>query len=198
MAKKQPSPQPVTVKRLVYKEIKEGDRRKFLAQSNDTASGGGARDLRFSPYDKFRDVFAAMFPQQKKVTRKRGGIQKSETVLLGEFCWMDNGVARRMQSQFEPPTDARSLEGRIARVHTYPCFADLPGTGDGMVLLLLIQQSDGTVWPRFTTENSLSRPGWDPAVAGAILNCIRAKRRANVAVVGFIDFENGKQYCNGD
>jgi len=41
------------VTRFVFKELKDGDLRKFTATSADANSGGGARDQRFSPYDKF-------------------------------------------------------------------------------------------------------------------------------------------------
>ena len=37
------------VKLIIYKKIVDGDLRKFSATSNDQPSGGGARDLRFSP-----------------------------------------------------------------------------------------------------------------------------------------------------
>ena len=39
------SRQPVA--RILYREITEGDLRKVLAKSNDSDTGGGARDLRF-------------------------------------------------------------------------------------------------------------------------------------------------------
>jgi hypothetical protein len=38
---------PTAAARILYKEIVEGDLRKFRAESNDAATGGGARDLRF-------------------------------------------------------------------------------------------------------------------------------------------------------
>lgn len=41
------------VKRFIFKELVEGDFRKFFAQSNDTDSGGGARDLRYKPQKEF-------------------------------------------------------------------------------------------------------------------------------------------------
>ena len=41
------------VKLVVYKKIVDGDLRKFSATSNDTQTGGGARDLRFSPAAEF-------------------------------------------------------------------------------------------------------------------------------------------------
>jgi len=186
-----------SIRRVVYREITAGDRRKFVAQSNDTASGGGARDLRFSPYERFGDVFARLFPNQRNEVRKRGGVMSEVRVLFGRFHWTDeNNRQQSMESAFEPPTDARSFEGRIPKIHTYPCFDDLPNDADGIVLLLLIQDEDGAVWPRFVTEGSLQRPGWNRHVADRLLDCIRAKRGV-VSVAGYMDFETGQSFCNG-
>ena len=51
------------VKLVIYKKIVEGDLSKFTATSNITPSGGGARDLRFSPATEFFPVFQRMFTQ---------------------------------------------------------------------------------------------------------------------------------------
>ena len=50
------------VKLVIYKKIVEGDLSKFTATSNVTPSGGGARDLRFSPAKEFFPVFQKLFP----------------------------------------------------------------------------------------------------------------------------------------
>jgi len=65
------------VKRIVYKEIVEGDFRKFKAESNDADTGGGARDLRFRPHDEFAKVFRELFPRSQQKTRKRDGKNRS-------------------------------------------------------------------------------------------------------------------------
>ena len=49
------------VKLIIYKKIVDGDLRKFSATSNDQPSGGGARDLRFSPAGEFMAAFEKMF-----------------------------------------------------------------------------------------------------------------------------------------
>jgi hypothetical protein len=185
-----------TIRRVVYKEITASDRRKFVARSNDAATGGGARDLRFSPYKRFGDVFSRLFPTKRTEQRRRDGVQKDVPILVGEFHWHDaENRARTMESTFEPPTDVRPSEGRLTKVHTYPCFANVPSDAEGIVLLLLIQNAQGAVWPHFTTERSLRGGGWNRDVADGLLACIDAKR-AHVSVAGYMDFETGQSFCN--
>ncbi len=190
----QPSVSPVAVKRVIYKEILEGDRRKFVAQSNDAPSGGGARDLRFSPYSRFESAFKAIFPEATHETRKRGGIDTTVPILKGEFFWMEDGEIKHTESYFEPPDDPRPTEGRIPRVNTYGCFRSVPA--DGRIFLLLVQQMDDTVWPAFATESSLRAGEWNSELTREILDCINATRNAGVAVAGYVDFTTGSHFCN--
>lgn len=44
------------VARVIFQVIEDGDRRKFEAVSNDADTGGGARDLRFRPANRFLPV----------------------------------------------------------------------------------------------------------------------------------------------
>lgn len=111
------------VVRILYKEIVAGDLRKILAQSNDSATGGGARDFRFGSFKTLLPVITHMFPNRAKENRKRDGVVEEIEVFQGEFFWYDaNGMIVRKNSFFEPPTDVRPSEGRIARVHEYDCF----------------------------------------------------------------------------
>lgn len=100
----------------------------------------------------------------------------------------------------EPPTSARPGEGRIARIHEYPCF-DASNVKIGLgnrVLLLLIQLNNGSVWPYYAEEKSLRKTGdWHPVVAKELLDCLDAERPTNQAVLGFRDFTNASRYCNG-
>jgi hypothetical protein len=186
--------QPTTTRRVVYREIREADRRKFMAQSNDAVTGGGARDIRFGPYSKFGDVFARMFPTQRVVKRKANA---ATTVFVGSFSWNEQGAVRQMESVFEPPTLSRRSEGRIPTVHKYPCFENLPGMDEGMVLMILVQDADDTVWPSFITEATMDDPRFDRAMASKLKGCIAAARASKTAVCGFIDFETGTEFCNG-
>lgn len=190
------------VARILYKEIVPGDLRKILAQSNDSDTGGGARDFRFGSYKTLLPVIQQMFPQKVKENRKRDGVVEHIDVFKGEFFWrIDKGQDERKDSFFEPPTDVRPSEGRIARVHEYGCFdtSRVPKGGEGnRVLLLLIQLNDGSVWPFYAEEQTLRIKGkWDPVVAKELLDCLDAKRAANRAVIGYRDFTNAGRYCNG-
>lgn len=177
---------PSGIKRFVYKEIVEGDRLKFQAISNfDADAGGGARDLRFSPYDEFKLVFERMLP---KIING---------VLQGRFNWMEGGKHVSNEAFFHPPTNARPNEGRIANIDRYLPGNKLPIAGEGIVILLIIQRDDDSVWISFTTDNSLINDTWHLGVSKTILDCLRSKRRENVSTVGFVDFEFGREFCNG-
>ena len=67
------------VKIVVYKKIVEGDLKKFFAQSNITQSGGGARDLRFSPAKEFFSIFQRMFTHKE-----------DDGTFTGYFNWSEN------------------------------------------------------------------------------------------------------------
>jgi hypothetical protein len=189
------SAMPSGVKRVIYKEILDGDRRKFEARSNDARSGGGARDLRFS-FEAFEPAFKAIFPEVAQEIRKREGERDELGILRGEFHWMEEGGVRHAPASFEPPTDARPAEGRIPQINSYGCFRDIPEKGGGRLFLLLVQREDDTVWPGFATEDSLRSGKWDPRVASEILRCVGAVRNAGVAVAGYMDYTTGRTYCN--
>lgn len=188
--------------RILYKEVKDGDRKKVKAESNTTKSGGGARDFRLGSYKKIRMYIEKIFTEKTQVKRKRDGKHVYIDALKGTLYWEDNeGVIKQHDVIFEIPTDARGAEGRIARIHQIECFdTDLiPEDGPGnRVFLLFIQLADGSVWPYYTDEKSLRTPGeWDEDVARELLSCIDAIRPENYAIVGYIDITNGDRYCNG-
>jgi len=189
------------VARILYKELVEGDLRKLQAKSNDADTGGGARDFRFGSYKTLLPVIIPMFPRAVKENRKRGGRIVEIDVFEGVFSWRDaKGNVQSKEAYFEPPTDVRPSEGRIARVHEYPCFDASHvkiGAGD-RVLLLLIQLHDGSVWPYYAEESSLRTPNaWHPVVSKELLDCLDAERPDNQAVIGYRDFTNAGRYCNG-
>ena len=192
---------PTGVARILYKEIVLGDIRKTKAESNDSDSGGGARDFRFGDFASLEAIIRKMFPTALMEQRRRNGQSMSVEIFRGRFYWNFNGVDENKEVDFEPPTTARPSEGRITRVHEQPCFSPdrIPTFNDGnKVLLLLVQRNDGTVWPYFIEEASLEEPGaWDERVAKDILKCINARRAANRVVIGYRDFITGGGYCNG-
>ena len=168
------------VKIVVYKRIVEGDLRKFSATSNITPSGGGARDLRFSPESEFLPIFQRMFPKA------------INGFFCGLFYW----------EKFEPteveialPTNSRPNEVRITKIHE--CFPQkiIPADSTDCVLLIILK-NDGTVWPYFTSLVSLKHDEWDPKIKDKIIEGLLAQRNANVTAMGYIDIENKRSYTN--
>ena len=168
------------VKLIIYKKIVPGDFRKFRAESNDTDSGGGARDLRFSPAEEFTGQFKKMFLQQA------GG------ALTGRFHW--KGLPPTDVAVL-PATSSRPNEIRIGTVNR--CFPSqiLPENSEDCILLLVLR-ADDMVYPCFASEHSLEHDNWHPDVSMPILNGLRANRRANTTPMGYIDVENGKEWAN--
>lgn len=190
------------VARILYKEIVSGDLRKIHAESNDSDTGGGARDFRFGSYQNIAATVVQMFPHPVTENRRRKGVVVPTTIYSGDFYWRDQSEnVFRQTSYFEPPTDARPSEGRITLVHEHPCLSTelmpTPSSGN-RIFLLLIQLLDLTVWPYYAEERTLRTVGlWDPQVANRMLQCIDSSRRADQAVIGFFDFVNNGSYCNG-
>ena len=191
---------PTGVARILYKEVAAGDLRKIVAESNDSDTGGGARDFRFGEFTRLEPIIRKMFPRTLTERRRRDRSNVTIEIFRGTFHWDFNGIEEHKEVDFEPPTTARPREGRITRVHEQPSFASerIPVFGAGnKVLLVLVQRNDGSVWPHFIEERSLENPGaWDPRVARELLGCIRAQRAANRVVVGYKDFTTGEGYCN--
>lgn len=190
------------VVRILYKELMPGDLRKIQANSNDSPTGGGARDFRFGAYKKLAPAIKKMFPQVILEKRKRGEAEVELEVFKGVFSWLDkDGNLVEKDSFFEPPTDARPSEGRIVRVPEYECFdpSKIPqGSASNKIILLFIQTDDGRVWPYFAEENSLRSGQWDPRVEKVILGCIDKDRAGNKAVIGYYDLQTQECYCNGN
>ena len=169
------------VKLVIYKKIVDGDLRKFSATSNDQPTGGGARDLRFSPAKEFMAAFEKMFPT------------RINNVLRGRFSWVGHNST---EVNIHPPTNSRPNEIRIGRVHE--CFpADVIPDNATDCILLLILDDQGKIWPYFTSEHSLRTDNWHPTVKNAILNGLSAQRGDRVTPMGFINISDGGSYTNG-
>ena len=78
------------IARIVFREILDGDRRKFVAKSNDTDTGGGARDIRFRSWTKLKTVFRRMFPHVRHLSRRRDGKPVTEDAYVGTFSWFNS------------------------------------------------------------------------------------------------------------
>lgn len=169
------------IKLVVYKKIVAGDIRKFSATSNDKQSGGGARDLRFSPSKFFLPVFMRMFPNC------------DGKILRGAFSWTDHDDT---DVEIHTPTKARSNEIWIGCVNK--CFPTSVAPTDATdCILLLIMDDNNKVWPYFTSQKSLCNDNWHPMIKKAILSGISAKRRKGTTPMGYIDVLNGGTYTNG-
>lgn len=166
---------------VVYKKIVEGDWRKFSATSNDAPTGGGARDLRFSPAERFLPIFERMFPS-------RDGFMN-----IGQFSWPDG---RKTDVKIAPPTNARPKEMRICSVNECILDAYLP-TDPNDCILLIVCDDENNVWPSFITASSLREEEWDPVVKREILGGLNAIRHARVTPMGYLDFEHEDYYTNG-
>lgn len=176
------------VARVFYQELKEGDRRKIQASSNDAPSGGGARDLRI-PEEAFGEFFERLLPG----TASRRSNRRMVQVRMGNVKWPQN------ETEFEehvleiwPPTSRRPLELRIAQVNrNFP--SSVPA---GRAFVLVIQDTDGEIWGHYTTEKELRTGDWDERVRASIVACIDSTRPTR-SVRGFVDFETGRSHCHG-
>lgn len=170
------------IKIVVYKKIVEGDLKKFFAQSNITQSGGGARDLRFSPAKKFFPIFTRMFSNSQ-----------FDGTYKGYFYWPEHAATEVI---VHPPTNSRPTEVRIARVHE--CIPDryIPQSVGDCILILILDAND-KVWPYFITEKSLREDDWHPKIKEGILAGLNAHRSVNSTPMGYIDIERGGSYTNG-
>lgn len=167
---------------VIYKKIVEGDLRKFTATANDANNGGGARDLRFSPAIEFYPAFQRMFDQQG-------------TRLMGYFNWINQNSPFRTRVEIHPPTNSRSNEVRIGKIHE--CFPQtvIPNNADDCILLIVLDDNH-EVWPYFTSEYELTHGNWHPAIRDPIIAGLHARRRAGTTAMGIVDVTNGRSYTN--
>lgn len=180
---------------FVYKEIVSGDIRKLLAESNDSPSGGGARDLRL-PWKTFRQIMLQIFT---KDALGRGG----KPIRVADVTYLDeDDKPRRTRLEYWPATNARPTEDRIAKVHASPALGgQLPATDKGRVFLLLIKFDDGTVRCAYAYEDDLRKQNvWAAEVRSAILGCMASAsaRNGSRTVQGYYLFSDGTGYCHAD
>lgn len=185
---------------VIYKEFVDGDRRKLLAESNDSKTGGGARDLRF-PVKPFDSVLRRIFTQD---ATGRGG----QSIRTGEVIYLDStDRPHKTQLEYWPPTVSRKTESRISKIHKSPALGNqLPRTDSGRVFVLLIQFSDGAVRCLYAYEDQLRDPKiWARELSSAVLGCLASASDKNskrtktlVSAMGYYDFDNGTGYCHAD
>lgn len=185
---------------LVYKEIGPGDMRKLLAQSNDSATGGGARDLRV-PWRTFRPVMHRIFTE---TVEGKG----SRQIRTARVTYKDGSSLRQTTLEYWPATASRPAEDRVSKVHSNPALAggQLPAEDKGRVFLLFIKWNNGEVRCYYAYENDLKTPGkWGAEVRQAILGCMadtdlkNASRAGSpLSVQGYYDFLDGTVHCHAN
>ena len=179
------------VKRIIFREVMEGDLRKFTATSADADTGGGARDFRFTPFNEFDGVFARALPGRAKVQRVRKGTRTVVTLYTANASIpRKNGTTAIRALRFEPPTTARGSEGRLAQLSK---FGLEPPEGEGRFLLLIIEDESGNVIVTFYSEHDLAGGKWHSTVNN-FFKQVFAKPQKKNASQGFIDFERHTQW----
>lgn len=180
--------------RFVYREVLAGDKRKFVAKAADAATGGGARDFRFTPYDKFEGIFEKILTGRKFENRVRNGVTTPQELLTSRVQvarangkWVDKPI------EFEPPTTARPSEGRLTRLNSFEL--EVPSGQTGRILLILFQTGDQRVWLSFATEAQLNSGKWEKTLTKILQDCLAEKRPAAHAAQGFHDYSLGSGFC---
>lgn len=170
-----------SLKLVIYKKIVDGDFRKFIAESNDAQTGGGARDLRFSPATKFFPIFQRMF------------LGRDNGVLKGNVYWIGADITTKVS--IHPPTKSRPSEVRIGRVHECipePLINSIPDRND--CILVLATDNSNRVYGFFTSLKSLTEDPWDYSFKKIIIDGIVTERSSKFSGMGYIDYENNEIY----
>lgn len=179
------------VKRIIFREVMDGDLKKFTATAAPSGTGGGARDLRFRPFDKFDGVFARALPRREKVERRREGEREEIEIYTAKANVVrSNNESFKKEIAFEPPTTARPNEGRLARVHDLNL--DVP-EGEGRLLILIIQDGKDELIITFFSEKDLESGKWHAAVNDFFKEVFSQPARAS-ATQGYIDFEQKSRW----
>ena len=175
------------VRYVIFKRCVSGDRKKVQRSSNwDPAQGGGARDLRFNPWQTFEGVVSQMFTNVRTV---RGG----RTVYSAPVYWVENGKQLGpVTVEFWSPTPSRSGEGRLATVSDVTPFDEHhlpPAAADPFFMLW--QDTNNVVWAQYVTVSDLQRPNWAKVVSDPILEAV-ATVTAEKNIRGWVNVQTGQ------
>jgi hypothetical protein len=188
--------------RLLFKSVEDGDLRKLEARSNDSKTGGGARDLRM-PHKAVERVVPKMFPTVVQETRSRNKERQLIDLRKAQLVYADDdGQVHEIQVCYEPPTTARPSEGRITRIHEIPALAKkyLPNQAAGRRLFLFIQHDDGKLRARYVSDSDLTNPPagspkWNKLAKETILEALRVAPPGKSAC-GWVDFTTGEWHVH--
>ena len=179
--------------RVLLHNIEEGDRRKIVAESNDSDTGGGARDLRFTPADEFFPFFERMFPKTRQRTRTSKGIRSQIDVLRGDVRWTEPTGEKSAKMEVWPATPSRPRECRIARIagfELHPLIQNDPNGGRSV--FMMFEQADGVIRLYFTTETSLRTEDWNPKIKDLAADWIDDGGKS-----AFLDLQKMERYPRG-
>ena len=174
---------------ILFQQLRLATVLKAQGVSNDAPTGGGARDLRLRPYDRFQPFMERLLPETRTQSRQDGG---EVTIRYGLATWGDGSETREIK--YWPPTNARPREGRIAQISSLLPLAVPPEDVEGSVILF-VRDEDGLIWVRYATDEGLRDSL--PEVGDSIRDCLGNATENRIAT-GYIDLTpNGLgPYCN--
>jgi hypothetical protein len=185
----------LNIVRVFLFRIDNGDRRKFVAQANDTDSGGGPRDLRVRPEDKMWPFFERLLSGRERVNRPRNG--GTVDILVGEILWKEMNGASEERATIEiwPFQPERPNECRIVKVNQWDAahLIQTDPTG-GQSVLMIFQQIDGDVRLFFTTETFLRTGKWDKVVQKFAIEWLDRTKTGRRPKSAFLDLNTNERY----
>lgn len=169
----------MAVLEVLCHEILPGDIRKIQAQSNDSNTGGGARDLRFSK-EKFGSALDRLFSTETVAVRD---IQ----CRIGEFAYIDESGQEksvdRVLYAFQP-TSARPTEVRIAQISKLPFMRGISkySSEDGSLFIAFVRMDKGVPHAHLLTEKQIANPKSNRQIARAMREAKHACRQGSAVI----------------
>ncbi|MDN4509611.1 hypothetical protein [Gordonibacter sp. RACS_AR49] len=173
----------MAVKEVLFHEITEADIRKINALSNDSQTGGGARDLRFGI--DFAPVLNRLFSEEVVYAGRT-----PYRVGAFEHCYANGDRTLEQVYYAFQPTNARPGEVRIAQINKVNFFQDLPTIldDDGILFMAFIRKTEGVPQAQYLTEKQIGASGSNPVIASAMREAIH-KRKGRKAIVFSAELE---------
>ena len=176
--------------RLVYfQAVVDGDVRKLQAESNDSESGGGARDLRM-PY-VFLGALIPFFP------RKIEGGQEALIYSSPKGRHPDSRLIK-----LHLPTTSRPTEIRIGKIHEIEGwnlsageFASLKHAG-GEVYFLLTLDMEGRSWAQLAKYSALAATKADPNFFKFVCRAKSTCEKKGKVTRGIFDFTGTNHFID--
>lgn len=167
----------MAIAEILFHEIRVADIRKINATSNDSATGGGARDLRFSL--DFAPCLDRLFPKEETYERKT-----SYRIGPFEYHYEDGRVATEYLRYAFRPTASRAHEVRIAQINKVAFFLDYPEMkeGDGALFMAFVRMTDGIPRAQFIKQRQIEHPDSNPIITAAMREAMDNCKKDDAAV----------------